>query len=60
MATVRLRDHEVKATSVNESPQGEDAFSCARVMRIMDDNFKRMFLGSMSWACTEVGSQTLP
>ena len=27
----------------------EDAFSCARVMWIVDDNFKWMFLGSMSW-----------
>jgi transposase len=43
----RRKLHYVVACRQPES-QCEDAFSYARVMRIMDDNFKRMFLGSMS------------
>ena len=35
---------------MNESPESEDAFPSAGMMRIMDDNFKRMFLCTMSWA----------
>src|ERR1700674_3852729 len=49
-AAVWLLDHKVKATPVNQSPESHDAFAGAGMMRIMDDNFKRMFLGIMSWA----------
>jgi hypothetical protein len=35
---------------VDKSPESEDAFPNAGMMRIMDDNFKRMFLCSMPWA----------
>src|SRR6266478_8370670 len=49
-AAIRLLDHKVKATPVNESLESEDAFSSAGMMRIMDDNFKRMFLRTMSRA----------
>ena len=36
---------------MEQSPKRKDAFSRARVMWIVDDNFKRMFLGTMPWAC---------
>jgi hypothetical protein len=45
----------MKATSVNDSSERDDAFSGARVVWIVNDNFKRMFLGSMSRACRSTG-----
>jgi hypothetical protein len=47
-AAIGFLDHKMKATPVNESSQGEDALPSAGMMRIMDDNFKRMFLCTMS------------
>lgn len=35
---------------MNQAPKNNDAFSGAGMMRIMDDNFKRMFLCIMSLA----------
>jgi len=40
----------MKATSVDNSSKCDDAFSSARMMWIVNDNFKRMFLGIMSRA----------
>jgi hypothetical protein len=38
----------VGAIRIAESPQNHDALAGARVMRISDDNFKQLLLGSMS------------
>jgi hypothetical protein len=35
---------------MNQAPENNDAFSGARMMRIMDDNFEQMFLCIMSLA----------
>lgn len=59
-AAVWLLDHKVKATPVNQSPESDDAFAGAGMMRIMDDNFKRMFLGIMSWARPAPGNPGSP
>jgi hypothetical protein len=47
-AATRLLNHEVGAIRIAESPQNHDALAGARVMRISDDNFKQLLLGSMS------------
>src|ERR1700680_2123329 len=49
-ATIRLLDHKMNETSVDNSSERDDAFSGTRVMWIVNNNFKRMFLGSMSRA----------
>jgi len=48
-ATIRLLDHKVKLTAMDNSSERNNTFSSAWMMRIMDDNFERMFLGTMSW-----------
>jgi len=47
-AATRLLNHKVGAIRIAESPQNHDALAGARVMRISDDNFKQLLLGSMS------------
>ena len=37
---------------MNHASQNNNAFTGTRMMRILNDNFKRLFLGSMSWAHT--------
>ena len=41
---------------MNHASQNNNAFTGTRMMRILNDNFKRLFLGSMSWAHTIIGS----
>ena len=36
---------------MDHSSEREDAFPGARMMGVVNDNLKRMFLGGMSWAC---------
>jgi hypothetical protein len=40
---------------MNDSPQSNDALTGAWMMRILNDNFERMFLGSMSCARRGLG-----
>ncbi|TIP69693.1 MAG: hypothetical protein E5X53_32095 [Mesorhizobium sp.] len=40
-------DDEVGVTGVKETPQDREAFAGMRVMRIPDNDFKRLLLGSM-------------
>jgi len=41
-------DHKVCITGVNERPNDREAFARMRMVRILDDDFKRLLLGSMS------------
>jgi hypothetical protein len=41
----------MEAIAVDHSSEREDAFPGARMMGVVNDNLKRMFLGGMSWAC---------
>src|SRR5215472_939936 len=50
-ATIRLLDHKVKQTAMDDSPERSNTFASAWMMRIVDDNFEPLFLGTMSWAC---------
>jgi hypothetical protein len=34
---------------VNEMTHNREALACTRVMRVLDNDFKRLLLGSMSW-----------
>jgi hypothetical protein len=38
----------VDASPVKDAPENHDALTSARMMRILNDNFEQMFLGSMS------------
>src|SRR6266550_8107472 len=49
-AAIRLFDYKVRSIAMNQAPESNDAFSGARMMRIMDDNFEQMFLCIMSLA----------
>jgi hypothetical protein len=39
----------VRVTGVKETPNDREAFTGMRVMWILDDDFKQLLLGSMSW-----------
>jgi hypothetical protein len=39
----------VRITGVKERSNDREAFAGMRVVRILDDDFKRLLLGSMSW-----------
>ena len=46
---IRQFDDKVRIVGVKETPNDRQAFAGMRVMRIPDDDFKRLLLGSMSW-----------
>src|SRR5262252_4352100 len=50
----------MKPIAVDHSSEREDAFPGARVMGVVNDNLKRMFLGGMSWACAESANPGYP
>jgi hypothetical protein len=39
----------VRVPGIKETPNDCEAFAGMRVMLILDDDFKRLLLGSMSW-----------
>jgi len=39
----------VRITGVKERPNDREAFAGMRMMWILDDDFNRLLLGSMSW-----------
>jgi hypothetical protein len=39
----------VRDAGVNEMTHNREAFASMRVMRVVDNDFKRLLLGSMSW-----------
>jgi hypothetical protein len=41
-------DHKMRLTGVKERPNDCEAFAGMRMVRILDDDFKRLLLGSMS------------
>jgi len=45
---VALLDDEMSAAAMLQSPHNSNAFTRVRVMRVLDQNVKQMFLGSMS------------
>jgi len=45
---IRQFDDKVRVAGVKETPNDRQAFAGMRVMRIPDDDFKRLLLGSMS------------
>jgi hypothetical protein len=49
-AAIRLFDYKVRPIAMNQAPENNDAFSGARMMRIMDHSFEQMFLCIMSLA----------
>jgi hypothetical protein len=46
---IRQLDDKVRGAGVKETPNDREAFAGVRVMRIPNDDFKRLLLGSMSW-----------
>ena len=48
---IGLFDCKVRSTAMSNAPESNDALTRAGMIRIMDDNFERMFVCSMSLAC---------
>jgi hypothetical protein len=47
-ASVRLFDDKVGVVRMDDAAERKDALAATRMMRISDNNFERLFLGSMS------------
>jgi hypothetical protein len=45
---IRQLNHKVRIASVSETPNDREAFAGMRVVRIPEDDLKRLLLGSMS------------
>ena len=45
---IRQLDDKVRIAGVGETPNDREAFASVRVMRIPEDDLKRLLLGSMS------------
>jgi hypothetical protein len=45
---IRQLDHKVRIAGVSETPNNREPFASMRVVRIPEDDLKRLLLGSMS------------